>query len=227
MSTHPQATMNLLRPHQATELIREKEDLDRQLNDPFIRPKIQNPGKMRQRAQTLARQIAEQVPAPVTNPQERDAMARREKELRTELQGAMLSQEEMRKNPPGAVDHELRFQRTMKNKVLEWKNLKLRLAADGSRLDTWDRDVANLERYRPEGVHRLRVDAQIPGKFSMSDVPEENFQAIFPNSPTIDTAAKQVKRRVWTEAQKKAAGERLRNAKRSKQGIVPEHVAVE
>ena len=217
MSTNPQAQVNLLRPQQAVELIGEKEDLERQLNDPFIRQKVQNPGEMRRRLQTLTRQVAETVPHPVTDGNERDGMARRELELRRELQGAMLSKEEMRKNPPGAVDHEVRFQREMKSKVLEWKNLRLRLAADTSKISTWDRDVANLERYRPEGVHRLRVDAQIPGKFSMSEVPEENFAAIFPDSPTSDTALKQVKRRVWTDEQKRAAGERMTKARLAKQ----------
>ena len=105
MSTDPQATVNLLRPQQAKELLTEKRDLERQLSDPFIRPKLQDVGGMRKRLQQLSGQIEKFLPHPVTDPIERDKLAKRAEELTKEVRGAMLSQEEMRKNPPGAVDH--------------------------------------------------------------------------------------------------------------------------
>lgn len=207
----PQATVNLLRPQQAQELLTEKKDLERQLGDPFIRPKLQDVGAMRKRLHQLTGQLDKYLPRPVTDPIERDRLAKRAEELTEEVRGAMLSQEEMRKNPPGATDHEVRFQRTMKPKVIELKNALLRLQADDSDPSLWDRDVANLEKIRPIGpVGRYRNDAQITGKFAMSGVPEEKFTAIFPDSPTCDTALKQVVRRGMSEEARKALSERMR-----------------
>ena len=57
---------------------------------------------------------------------------------------------------------------------------------------------------------RLRTDAQIPGKFTMSDVPDEKFSAVFPNSPTCDTALKQVQRRGMSAASKQALSEKMK-----------------
>ncbi len=56
----------------------------------------------------------------------------------------MLSQEEMRTNPPGAVDKHLNWEKANKQNIAKWKNLMLRM-----NVGTEDQDLCNIERLRP------------------------------------------------------------------------------
>ena len=86
-------------------------------------------------------------------------MVVRSKDLLGDILQGMPSQEEMRKSPPGAVDKHRQWERRNKTKILEWKNLQLRLNAGSG-----DRDVANLERHRPTASSLNMDSAFIPGK---------------------------------------------------------------
>ena len=64
----------------------------------------------------------------------------------------------MRKAPPGAVDKHMKWERRNKLKILEWKNLQLRLTHGE------ESEAAVLERHRPVGSSLSMDNAFIPGK---------------------------------------------------------------
>ena len=86
-------------------------------------------------------------------------MVKRSKELLAEITTGMLSKEEMRKAPPGAVDNHIAWERRNKTRIAEWKHIMLRLTAGSG-----DRDAANLERHRPTASTMNMDGALIPGK---------------------------------------------------------------
>src|SRR3990172_357231 len=95
--------VNLLRPPQIVELENERQAIDGQLNGPW-KHLVQDPGSLRRRLGDLNRQLERGRPQPVPDGLERVKLAQREAELREIVTQGMLSKEEMRKNPPGAVD---------------------------------------------------------------------------------------------------------------------------
>lgn len=96
-------------------------------------------------------------------------MVKRSKELLDDILCGMCSQEEMRFNPNtgglgvGAVGKHMKWERRNKQKILEWKNLQLRLHPG-------EQDAANLERHRPTRSTLNMDTTQIPRKqFFMPD----------------------------------------------------------
>lgn len=179
-----QPSGSLLRPAQMVEHEHEIKVAKDQLQD----PRTQDKGAARKRVHDLTRQYEAQAPRPVDG-ETKDAMHKEATQLLGEIQQAMLTQEEMRKNPPGAVDRYRRGEgsRAVKQKILKWKKLQLMLNADQSHPSSWDRDAANIERFRPSGAtDRFRADAQITGKMSYGNVPDENWAQAFGsvNPPT-------------------------------------------
>lgn len=168
---------SLLRPTQMVEHEHEIKVAKDQLQD----PRTQDKGGARKRVHDLTRQYEAQAPRPVDG-ETKDAMHKEAQTLLNEIVPAMLTQEEMRKNPPGAVDRYRRGEgsKAMKQKIQRWKKLQLMLNADQSHPSSWDRDAANIERYRPSGAtDRFRSDAQITGKMSYGNVPDENWKEVF------------------------------------------------
>lgn len=146
---------NLLRPHQRAELIEDQRVLQGQLGNPYVQDK----GAINKQLQKLSRQLETQSPKPYASG-EVDKMVKREKELLGEITNGMLTQEEMRKSPPGAVSKHMAWEKANKKKIQEWKEINLRLNHD-----TDDRDVVNLEKYRPSSGGMLSMaGALIPGK---------------------------------------------------------------
>ena len=216
-------TDNLLRPPQYEELKKEKEEIDYKLNGPW-KHLIQKPGRLMQRKKEVDKQLAQSMPEPITNPVEKDHLAKVERDLREKITTGMLSQEEMRKNPAGAVDRHRRWERANKADILTWKNVRLQLHADTSDPSTWDRDTANLEQFRPEGAReRVRLDAQIPGKMAFAGVPQEKWDTAFQGKGPANTALQQAKRmqtetkkrekRVLTDEERATLRERLAKAR--------------
>ena len=203
----------LLRPAQMSEHVEEIRVTEEKLRN----PSIQDKGAVQRQLRNLKLQYERQAPEPLSGA-EKDQLSTKEKALREEITQGMLSQEEMRKNPPGAVDTHMRWERGNKAKIMEWKNMRLQLAADGSSPDTWDRDVANLERFRPTGAReRVRLDAQIPGKMAFGSVPEDKWQEAFGSTHPENSALNQVKkRRQLTDAQQAAVAARLAKARAAK-----------
>lgn len=186
-----QPSGSLLRPAQMIEHEHEIKIAKDQLQD----PRTQDKGAARKRVHDLTRQYEAQAPRPVDGAT-RDAMAKEADELLADIRSVMLTQEEMRKNPPLAVDRYRRGEgsRAYKQKILKWKKLKLMLNADQSHPSQWDRDAANIEAYRPSGaMDRFRADAQITGKMSYGNVPDENWKEVFGSVHPPTSALNQVR----------------------------------
>lgn len=182
---------NLLRPAQMVEQEYEIKVAEAQLAN----PNIQDKGAVRTRIRTLKQQFEQQAPRQVTDGRVKDSLAKEAQGLLDQILPGMLSQEEMRKNPAGSVDKHLRWERANKSKIIRWKKLQCMLNADGSQAGTWDRDAANLERFRPVGVQdRFRTDAQISGKMSYGSVPEEKWEGVFGSVNPSNSALEQAKR---------------------------------
>jgi hypothetical protein len=152
-------------------------------------------GETRKALNKVKQMYAMQAPEPITDGSVRDRVAKRITELREDIKEGMLSTEEMRKNPPGAVDRHRRWERAKKPAIMEYKNLQRQLQADGSDPETWDRDSANIEMFRSEGAReRVRLDAQIPGKMAFTNVPEANWKEAFGKTHPDNSALAQAKR---------------------------------
>lgn len=182
---------NILRPAQMAEHYNDLQVAKSDLEN----PKIQDKGAVRQRVGNLQRQYESQAPRPITDGSTKDALAKEAQTLLGEILPGMLSKEEMRKNPAGSVDKHLRWERANKQKIMRWKKIRCVLNADTSDPHTWDRDAANLEQYRPDGPQdKFRADAQITGKMTFGNVPEENWQQAFGSVQPETSALAQAKR---------------------------------
>lgn len=147
-------TKPLLRPQQLADAQDERASLDRKLRN----PNIQDKGEVSRQLRRLDTTLAAQTPKAFVGV-EKDAAVKMEAELRDKWQTGMPSQEEMRKNPVGAVDKHIAWEKRNKEDVLRWKNLQLRLNVGNP-----DSSVTNIEQYRPK-TSSLNMDgAQIGGK---------------------------------------------------------------
>ena len=148
-------TKPLLRPDQVVAAADEIKSLEAKLTNPLIQDK----GEVRKQLVRARKACDEQTPKAPESSEEEGKLVRREKELLGKILEGMPSQEEMRKAPPGAVDKHMRWERANKLRILEWKNIRLRLSAGTS-----DRDIANLEVHRPKGSSLNMDNAMIPGR---------------------------------------------------------------
>ena len=110
----------LLRPHQREEMKSEKDALRGKLSNPHIEDK----GAVARQLRKLEHQLETQTPKSYSGG-EVDIAIRREVELREKLLEGIPSQEEMRKNPPGAVGKHMEWEKHNKNNILEWNNTML------------------------------------------------------------------------------------------------------
>lgn len=166
-----------LRPDQEASIQQETRSIDQMLASPV--PGGMDKGEMRKRKRALEKMLAEQQ-APDLNAEQRDAFSREARRLEAEFTVGMPSAEEMRKNPPGAVDRNLAWHYRHRRTVARWKNI-MRALHKG---DT-SPDIANVERFRP---HHTAADlsmtgAQIPGRLFVGTNPtteyRENYDRIF------------------------------------------------
>lgn len=148
------ATTPLLRHDQVVEM----QDEIRVLETKLVTPQIEDKGAVAEQLRRVKRQLDAQQPTPFRS-EEIDRAIRREAELRDEISKGMLSHEEMRKNPPGAVDRHRAWERRSKPLINEWKNIQRRLhAGDDSE------ESASVERFRPTNSTMNMDGAQISGK---------------------------------------------------------------
>ena len=156
-----------LRHRDVQRLTEERDHLRSMLMDPMKGVRIDDRPEMEKKEKALSRQIDEKV-APDLNPEQRDKIAKLEKELREKISVGMLSFEEMRKCPPGAIGQHMRWERENKNDILVWKNCILALNKGND-----DPDIANVERLRPR-TNTLNMDnALVPG--THYDIPSPQF----------------------------------------------------
>lgn len=152
LATKP--SVPLLRNDQVDEMLGEKESLQRKMQSPHIEDK----GTVADQLRRLNHQLESQRPLPYVGP-ELDAAVKREAELRAQWSQGMLSHEEMRKAPSGAVDRHIAWEKRNLPLIEEWQNIRRRLhAGDDSR------ESASIEQYRPTTSTMNMDGALIHGK---------------------------------------------------------------
>lgn len=147
-------THSLLRPDQVSEMEDEKSVLEKKLHN----PNIQDKGAVADQLRRVTKQLETQRPKAFSS-EEIDRAVKREAELRAEISQGMLSHEEMRKCPPGAVDRHRRWEKKNKKNILEWQNIQRRLHANDDDLES-----ASIENFRPTASTMNMHGALIPGK---------------------------------------------------------------
>lgn len=147
-------TKPLLRPAQVEEMEHQVKVGEAKLTNPHIEDKAEARKQLIRARKTLE----SQRPRPAETPEEEGRMVARSSALLMDILAGMPSQEEMRKAPPGAVDKHMGWEKRNKQKIMEWKNLQLRLKPG-------EREAANLERHRPTGSTLSMDNAAVPGKY--------------------------------------------------------------
>ena len=165
-----------LKPRQVEDMREQQGTLERALGAPqHISGMIQDKPAMHRQMTNIKRILEEDMPREYSS-KDLDSAKSREALLLGKFTAGMPTQEEMRRNPTGAVDKHRSWEARNKQTILEWKNIRKRLHASGAIDDClYDSvDVSNIERYRPSGgAQQLSLDsAQIPGKeFHMDRIP--------------------------------------------------------
>jgi hypothetical protein len=169
----------LLRHHQREEMKAEIEQYDAAL--PFAKPEEKGP-ILQRRLKTKA-SLEAQSPEPLTGP-EKDKLNVLSKKLKARFLTNMPPDEVMRKNPAGAIDWNKKWLDANKKIVRMWKNIQIQLNPDSS-----DRDLANIERFRPSGqLDNMRSDAQISGHMSYGNIDESEWPFAAPTNTALEQA---------------------------------------
>lgn len=186
----PQPTNKvLLRPHQ---MVQHEQDIT-QCEADLANAGVKMKGIVRQRKKALEKQYLDQAPQPITDPGLRDRVAKRINDLEEQIKVGLPTAEEMRKATNITVEQHRKWERLNKPKIKEWRNLLRQLNTDTSDPDTHDRSLGDIERLRPMSAQdRFRADGFITGKMSYGSVPQENWDAVFPEPQ--NTALKQAER---------------------------------
>jgi len=185
------ATVNYLRPNQVDELEGEVKTAEAALApENAVFAKNLDRGAMAKQLKNAKTMLHDQSP-PEVKKGEADKLVAQERELRETILIGMPSQEEMRKNPPGAVAKHREWERRNKENVQNWKNIKLRM-----NLGSDDQDIANLEAHRPIR-NTLNMDgAQIPGTqhyFPQGQIEVKNVMDIEHKQKQLDAMAERTK----------------------------------
>jgi hypothetical protein len=201
------AHTQLLRPWQVDELQDEKRSLEAMMTNQHVQDK----GSVNKQLRQLKHQLETQSPKPPTAA-EVDGLAKREAQLQSEMVQGMPSQEEMRKNPPGAVGKHMTWEKRNKQKLLEWKNIRLRMNIGDN-----DPDLANFERHRPTTSSLNMDNAQIHGTTYFMPTPTpaytEGHERIWPdNYPTGAPESNPIKKekRGMSPEMREAASKRMK-----------------
>jgi len=200
-------TQHLLRPNQREEMQADKRGLENSLKS----PNLQDRSTATRQLRVLNKQLEEQSPKAFSE-DEIDGKVKREKQLKKDILEGMPSQEEMRKSPPGAVGKHQSWEKRTKQKMLEWKNIMLRLNHDSS-----DPDIANFEKHRPVSSTMNMDNARIPGQqfFMSPDTPEfkqgyDNINWNTDKEAELQKLRKEAKPKGMSEENRKAASERMK-----------------
>lgn len=144
-------------------------------------------GAARQRMQRIQKVLHEQAPKPIEDGARKDKIARLTSEVITNvIAPSMLTEEEMRRNPAGAVGAFLRREgsKPVKDAILTARRGLLALEPDND-----DPDYLNMERFRRQkestGAASFMADAQIRGNFAQTPLAKQNWPL---GEPTARTA---------------------------------------
>src|SRR3990167_620710 len=160
----------------------EVEGVERKLSDPIERRFLSNTGKLKQQNDRRKANLAAQSPPTDLRPSQRDKLAKLETVTREFVADNMPTAEQMRHNPPGAVDHHIAWDRHVKRALLCWKNVRILLNPTSDAVD-----LANFERYRPANAatRNLFPDGQVPGQWALSPQAKANHGLIDWESPEV------------------------------------------
>lgn len=148
----------------------------------------------------LEEDLEDNSPPTDISPETKDALYKFQKELEERIRSGMPTAEAMRRNPPGAVDAHMRWEKTNKDQIITWKNVKRLLDPENE-----EKDYTNVETLRPSGLSpetiasSFMVNAQIPGVFGMTRLAKANWPESMPEHGTVDTPMKQAERRELVE----------------------------
>jgi hypothetical protein len=132
--------------------------------------------------------MLEQAPPDLT-PEQRTKVAKKIEELEADIKVGMLSHQEMRANPDGAVDQNIAWLKQKKAKVFAWQNLNAALHKGIPQ--EMANDLFNVDRLRPR-TNQLNLDsAQVsPANFYFMSDPYEGehaaamvWEEVFPSDP--------------------------------------------
>lgn len=171
-----------LRQHQRQEWEREIRHTDQLLaaNASTEKKFLANATRIRQQNEARKKLLAAQTPREL-RPEERDTVAKLNRELLADVREGMVTQVEQRRGGPGIVDRIRRWHAAKKAKALLWKKTQILLHPDST-----DRDLCNLERFRPTGaMSALTTDADIPGQFTLSPLAKAHYDEIDWSSPEV------------------------------------------
>jgi len=162
-----QTRTDYMRTHQ----IEEAESQIQTLRGALQNPHVQEKAAVAKRLRAAEGDYDRRMP-PDLNPQERDRLVKRERELREHWSdpGIMPTAEEMRKRPPGAIDKHITWDRKCKASVLEWKQIQILLHKGDEA-----RDIANIEMHRPR-TNTLAMDNPFVGSTTMMSFPSPQYQ---------------------------------------------------
>lgn len=108
--------------------------------------------------------------APALNGDERDKVHKRTIALEEKLKVGLLSNEEMRRNPHGAVRRNVDYELANKHLITRWRNGIRALNPDAPQHVL--SDMCSLERLRPRTSTMSMADCQIPQVRTMSFAPD-------------------------------------------------------
>jgi hypothetical protein len=162
---------NFLRPSEVEECETDLRELNAVIENSRY---VSTPVNLRQvnEAKRAIEKRLEQAPPEITAKQ-RDKVSKRIAALEEEIKVGILSHEEIRRNPPGAVEQNLRWQKANQQRIFEWKNFQLALHKGAPQEYLSDR--LNVARLRPSTSHLDMNGAQIPVTTTYS-FPTQKYQ---------------------------------------------------
>lgn len=188
----PPKVPKYLRPKQKQILEETVRTFESVANSPYVTGDISR--KQARDAAERARKDLESQTAPVLSKAEEDRFSKRAQQLQEQFTKDMLPDEDMRRNPYGAVDKHIQWERQNKAAILEWKAIQIALHPGADHSTT--QDLCNIERLRrPTDPSRNYNDAQIPRSnsptYSMppqqlgpkAGWPYVTFESLFDESP--------------------------------------------
>lgn len=129
----------------------------------------------------------------------KDTLYAEQKRLEAEISAGMLTQEEMRRNPVGAVDRHIKWEKANKENILVWKNIKLALNPDSEEQDLCNVEQLRKSGLRPDGVAGFDPNAQIAGHFAMTQQAKANWPEGMPEFGEVNSPWKQAMEREVAE----------------------------
>lgn len=182
------------RQHELQAMRSEKADIDKSLQRPDWAAQTltrSEKDELVDRSSTIDDTL-ETVSPPKLSGAAKDALNIRRKALEDSIRVGMLSEEEMRHNPPDAVDRNIAWEKAHKDEVLEWKNIKVALDPESEAESNTNIETIRPRQFLGDGsVPYFNPNAQIPGHFAMTQAAKDRWPL---GEPKMDTVLKQAER---------------------------------